>query len=45
MRAFQCDEVATPTIMALVMVIAIEQPSVGIRRRLRGSFTLPDRRA
>jgi phosphonate transport system permease protein len=34
-RAFQDDKVATLTVVALVMVIVIEQLSVWIRRRLR----------
>jgi hypothetical protein len=34
-RAFQYDKVATLTVVVLVMVIAIEQLSVWIRRRLR----------
>jgi ABC-type phosphate/phosphonate transport system permease subunit len=33
--AFQYDKVATLTVVVLVMVIAIEQLSVWIRRRLR----------
>jgi hypothetical protein len=34
-RAFQYDKVATLTVVVLAMVIAIEQLSVWIRRRLR----------
>jgi hypothetical protein len=34
-RAFQYDKVATLTVVVLAMVIALEQLSVWIRRRLR----------